>query len=189
MSHSDQPKPTTGEWTAERLRQCGIESTTMAQYLCDEINAALTAEQEKVESVTRRYEAERLLREQEIQQLRNQLEAETANSTRLACELSTSQTQLAAAQAAMKDALDYYKNECSGYEPSLSVFHRKLDNIFTDTTALDAAISAAQQPLVDALRNILSVQIGVGLQGVATAIGKVNTIAKAALANVKEGKV
>jgi hypothetical protein len=97
---ADQP---TGEWTAERLRQCGIESTTMAQYLCDEINAALAAEREKhndtltaAKHQTLIYQGTKSNYQKEIWQLRSQLEAETANSTRLACELSTSQTQLAA---------------------------------------------------------------------------------------------
>jgi hypothetical protein len=197
---ADQP---TGEWTAERLRQCGIESTTMAQYLCDEINAALAAEREKhndtltaAKHQTLIYQGTKSNYQKEIWQLRSQLEAETANSTRLACELSTSQTQLAAAEASIKahnKANVWQRIELSG------------------TTALDAAISAAvekwtrercfvtleayerleaaQKSLVDALHQI-GLLAGSGDKGDTPQV-KLEAIARRCgkeIAKVKEGK-
>ncbi len=44
-----QPKPT-GEWTVERLIQCGL-STDMAQHLTDKINAALSAAALEIKSL------------------------------------------------------------------------------------------------------------------------------------------
>ncbi len=169
---SDQPKPTTGEWTEwTGKRITNFLTQRSAKELAEEINATLAAEREKCDwlwSVIKQIEGGTDLISQ-IQQLRSQLEDACKVSQDSQRALWNATKQLAAAQASIRKH-----------------FHKDL---IGDTTALDAAIEqkrleiwakapyqpdiqeaviknldlvhrhaifAAQQPLVDALRETKS---------------------------------
>jgi hypothetical protein len=48
---SDQPKPTTGEWTPESVRLLAVVNTKGAEKIANAHNAALAAEREKVQKL------------------------------------------------------------------------------------------------------------------------------------------
>ena len=142
----DQPKPTRGEWTVENagnswtiLRsENGNElgwfsrNSDKPKRIADAHNAALAAEKEKSEAWRVEAVDERVV----SKQLREQRD----EAIRL---LEYKEKQLAASQAAMKEAIE---------QPYHVDAYRILEEALNgDTAALDAAIAAAQKPLVELL--------------------------------------
>lgn len=132
----NKPKPTTGEWTAERLARyfsvTGNEKTF--KEICVEISVAINAA----------------------------LDAEKRTSDELGKLNDDLQTQLAAAQAAN----ERLKSLCQDVRGAVeSAVHDRLKQSWllkfkeieelTDTAALDAAKKEAQQPLVECLNHLI----------------------------------
>ena len=169
-------KPTTGEWTAETVDGIARSGLSPWQDVADAHNAALAAEREKVNHTKSYHQS----LERTIQQLREQRD----EAIRL---LEYKEKQLAASQAAMKEAIE---------QPYHVDAYRILEEALNgDTAALDAAIDAAQKPLLDALTKaadtFTDLEIGLRLLGkrdIAKACEIADEETRKALAKAKEGK-
>ena len=161
---SDQPKPTTGEWTDRQLSE--IYSHGGLRGVADAHNAALADEREKLAGKEEFWSACEVGYEAEIQQLRSQRD----EAIRL---LECKEKELAAAQAAAKKVA-YSMPKI----PLFESFYNALTH--SDTTSLDAAIAEAQKPLVELLGWIR----GDALHGRPDIVRQID----AALAKAKEGK-
>ena len=154
-------KPTAGEWTVERLLDelnNPVVSHEALAWTVKQINAALAAERERLEKQWGRegihITMERLTQELAAERDENwrhaydnllidytQLREQRDEAIRL---LEYKEKQLAASEAAMKEAIE---------QPYHVDAYRILEEALNgDTAALDAAIAAAQKPLVDALK-------------------------------------
>ncbi len=148
-----------GEWNAEivhRISELIVDETfdfySAFKKIADAHNASITAEREENKVSWRRVVA-----------LEQQLAARDAFAKRV-------ERQLPAAQLAIKK----HNHDSCHY-----MGWKRID--YTDTAALDAAIAKAQQPLVDALKEIAHCFAD-------TDKWTCVSIARAALAKVKDGK-
>ncbi len=155
--HSELAADKAQEWTAERVKRYYF-SGGGDEVLAQDINAALAAEREKATNEERlrwqqvHHDFTEALKER--QQLREQLAAAEKDNERLkeqyeltSLDCANTRKREATAQAAMQ----LIKARCENTKPTQLAFNDILEWCKCDTTALDAAIATAQQPLVDAL--------------------------------------
>jgi regulator of replication initiation timing len=195
--------PTTGEWTEEEVRNLLLTRIGGGYgQLVTAINAALAAERKRAISDTltacegqvrqleqqlaaEREEVKRLIADKVMlheanQQLREQLAIANSTTESTKRVLTNTCEKLAAAQAAfvkLKSAI----RDVHWHGKPLS---ETLNIDITDTTALNAAIATARQPLVDGLCGIRKMTIGIHSVPAEELRNEIDAL----FAKVKEGK-